>query len=199
MAFECEHCSFRNSEVQMGGMIPDKGVRFQLTVAKGDMKARPPAAVGCRDCACAPAADALGVLRLPPACSRCLGRLLRATPPPSRCGVRPRRAPKCPMPLAACAVLTRRRANAVQIPELELEIPSLTQRGTMTTVRRAAQPCVGVARGRVMHLHLTCGPQVEGVLSNTARDLRLLQAERGAADPELAGALRRRSAASRVP
>ena len=95
--------------------------------------------------------------------------------------------------------LTRRRANAVQIPELELEIPSLTQRGTMTTVRRAAQPCVGVARGRVMHLHLTCGPQVEGVLSNTARDLRLLQAERGAADPELAGALRRRSAASRVP
>jgi hypothetical protein len=39
-----------------------------------------------------------------------------------------------------------------------------------------------------MQLHLTRGPQVEGVLSNTARDLRLLQAERGAADPELAGA-----------
>lgn len=31
-------------------------------------------------------------------------------------------------------------------------------------------------------------PQVEGVLSNAARDLRLLQVERGAADPELAGA-----------
>jgi hypothetical protein len=42
MAFECEHCSFRNSEVQMGGFIPEKGVRFELTVAKGDMKVRPP-------------------------------------------------------------------------------------------------------------------------------------------------------------
>ena len=75
MAFECEHCSFRNSEVQMGGMIPDKGVRFQLTVAKGDMKARQPAAAGCRGSLRAPTADALGVPRLPPACSRCLGRL----------------------------------------------------------------------------------------------------------------------------
>ena len=40
MAFECQHCNFRNSEVQMGGTIPDKGVRFELRVAKGDMKAR---------------------------------------------------------------------------------------------------------------------------------------------------------------
>jgi hypothetical protein len=40
MAFECEHCNFSNSEVQMGGMIPDKGVSFELKVAKGDAKAR---------------------------------------------------------------------------------------------------------------------------------------------------------------
>jgi hypothetical protein len=39
---------------------------------------------------------------------------------------------------------------------------------------------------------------VEGVLSNSARDLRLLQAERGAADPELAGAWRARSVAQHV-
>ena len=40
MAFECPHCNMRNSEVQMGGFIPDKGVRFELRVDKGDMKAR---------------------------------------------------------------------------------------------------------------------------------------------------------------
>ncbi len=40
MAFECPHCNFRNSEVQMGGFIPDKGVKYELRVAKGDMKAR---------------------------------------------------------------------------------------------------------------------------------------------------------------
>ena len=39
MAFECEHCHFRNSEVQMGGHIPDKGVRFKLRVERGDLKA----------------------------------------------------------------------------------------------------------------------------------------------------------------
>jgi zinc finger protein len=39
MAFECQHCGFRNSEVQMGGMIPEKGVRFELRVEKGDTKA----------------------------------------------------------------------------------------------------------------------------------------------------------------
>jgi len=39
MAFECQHCGFRNSEVQMGGVIPDKGVHFELRVEKGDMKA----------------------------------------------------------------------------------------------------------------------------------------------------------------
>ena len=36
---ECQHCGFRNSEVQMGGVIPDKGVHFELRVEKGDMKA----------------------------------------------------------------------------------------------------------------------------------------------------------------
>ena len=61
MAFECQHCSFRNSEVQMGGFIPEKGVRFELTVAKGDMKARPPAAAGRVACA---QPDALSAPRL---------------------------------------------------------------------------------------------------------------------------------------
>jgi len=41
MAFECDNCGARNSEVQMGGVIPEKGVRFELRVAKGDVKARP--------------------------------------------------------------------------------------------------------------------------------------------------------------
>ncbi len=41
MAFDCQHCGFRSSEVQMGGTIPEKGVRFELKVDKGDMKARP--------------------------------------------------------------------------------------------------------------------------------------------------------------
>lgn len=40
MAFDCQHCGFRSSEVQMGGSIPEKGVRFELRVEKGDMKAR---------------------------------------------------------------------------------------------------------------------------------------------------------------
>lgn len=44
MAFECPHCGFRSSEVQMGGQIPDKGVRFTLAVAPGDSKASPPPA-----------------------------------------------------------------------------------------------------------------------------------------------------------
>ena len=44
MAFECQHCGFRSSEVQMGGQIPDKGVRFELSVPAGDEKARARAA-----------------------------------------------------------------------------------------------------------------------------------------------------------
>jgi len=40
MAFECQHCGARNSEVQMGGIIPDKGVRFELRVERGDTKVR---------------------------------------------------------------------------------------------------------------------------------------------------------------
>lgn len=38
MAFECPHCGARNSEVQMGGIIPDKGVHFELRVEQGDTK-----------------------------------------------------------------------------------------------------------------------------------------------------------------
>ena len=53
MAFECDGCGFRNSEVQMGGFIPEKGVRFELAVAKGDLKARLPAAAGCAAPRCA--------------------------------------------------------------------------------------------------------------------------------------------------
>ena len=40
MAFECPHCGARNNEVQMGGLIPDKGVRFELRVERGDTKVR---------------------------------------------------------------------------------------------------------------------------------------------------------------
>jgi len=73
MAFECENCNFRNSEVQMGGFIPEKGVRFELTVAKGDMKARPPAAEECAVRRCGPP-DASDAPRTRTR-SRCLARL----------------------------------------------------------------------------------------------------------------------------
>ena len=55
MAFECDGCGFRNSEVQMGGFIPEKGVRFELTVAKGDLKARPQPPQGVPRCCVRPA------------------------------------------------------------------------------------------------------------------------------------------------
>ncbi|KAK9817693.1 hypothetical protein WJX72_000744 [[Myrmecia] bisecta] len=54
-------------------------------------------------------------------------------------------------------------AATVRIPELDLEIPAATQKGTITTV--------------------------EGLLSNAADNLRLLQEERRAADPATAEAL----------
>lgn len=140
MAFECEHCSFRNSEVQMGGFIPEKGVRFELTVAKGDMKVRPPSRrQGVSHASCAQP-DAPGAPRLP----------RRAVSVPADCQGRHRDRQgaaqtlrstlQCPRAAKCVRWLTRRNAAVAQIPELELEIPSLTQRGTMTTVRVAAAP-----------------------------------------------------------
>ena len=40
MSFDCQHCGFRSSEVQMGGLIPDRGVHFELRVEKGDVRVR---------------------------------------------------------------------------------------------------------------------------------------------------------------
>ena len=66
---------YRNSEVQTGGVIPDKGVRYELRVEKGDLKVmRVP--LRCLHCSQAPAN-----LRLPcivgavPVAFVCEGRL----------------------------------------------------------------------------------------------------------------------------
>lgn len=32
MSFECEHCGYRNNEIQSGGRIEEKGVRMTLKV-----------------------------------------------------------------------------------------------------------------------------------------------------------------------
>ena len=95
-----------------------------------------------------------------------------------RCAARAARSSALPECLHVAQAEPRPRA---QIPELELEIPTLTQRGTMTTVRLRSVCAAELLLTRA-------ASQVEGVLSNAARDLRLLQAERGAADPDLAGA-----------
>lgn len=73
MAFECQHCGFRNSEVQMGGVIPDKGVHFELRVEKGDMKA----CGGWRK---------LNLVRSHAPPSRSRAKLSRATRAPAGCG-----------------------------------------------------------------------------------------------------------------
>ena len=33
MSFHCEHCGFKNNEIQSGGVIQEKGVRITVTVA----------------------------------------------------------------------------------------------------------------------------------------------------------------------
>jgi len=33
MSFHCEHCGFKNNEIQSGGVIQEKGVRIIVTVA----------------------------------------------------------------------------------------------------------------------------------------------------------------------
>jgi len=75
------------------------------------------------------------------------------------------------------------KEHRAQIPELDFEIPSNTQRGTMTTVRCGAW--MGSLRAR---RELTRKLQVEGLLASAAENLRMLQSERRAADAQLAGA-----------
>ncbi|KAL0044427.1 hypothetical protein WJX82_005915 [Trebouxia sp. C0006] len=98
-SFECEHCNFRNSEVLFTGAFGEQGIKYTLTVAKGDLQA--------------------------------LSRQV-----------------------------VKSDSAVVTVPELELEIPAATQKGSITTV--------------------------EGLLMETASNIKLLQEERRAADPTTA-------------
>jgi len=139
MAFECPHCGARNNEVQMGGLIPDKGVRFELRVERGDTKVgETSAAATLCSTLCAPPHTSWGRL--------CCLHVLSSAQSLSRQVVK---GDTCTAKARAgsffcgrCFLPTRlTHSPALQIPELDFEIPCNTQRGTMTTVRlRYAAP-----------------------------------------------------------
>ena len=93
------HSLYRNSEVSFTGAFGEQGIKYTLTVAKGDLQA--------------------------------LSRQV-----------------------------VKSDSAVVTVPELELEIPAATQKGSITTV--------------------------EGLLMDTASNIKLLQEERRAADPTTA-------------
>lgn len=99
VSFECEHCGFRNNEIKFTGQFGEKGVRYQLTVPKGQ-------------------------------------------------------------PNVLSRQVVKSDSASVTLPELEFEIPTSTQKGTITTV--------------------------EGLLSEAATGLRSYQEQRREQDPTTA-------------
>ncbi|KAK6642710.1 hypothetical protein RUM43_004212 [Polyplax serrata] len=97
MSFECEHCGFRNNEIQPGGQIEEKGIRITLTVTS-------PSDLNRQVC--------------------------------------------------------KSDYTSVKIPELDFEIPSMSQKGEITTV--------------------------EGIIDRSIEGLECSQEERREADPETA-------------